>query len=67
MLGKSREGVAQVEGKVLHQFTLGKLMRKISPDPVPTLDLFIYLLIHLFNKYLLSVCHVSGMSRELDK
>lgn len=55
MLGKSRDEFYQVEGKILYELTFEKLTGKFSPDPVPTFDLFICLLIHLFNKHLLSL------------
>lgn len=67
MLGKSRNEFYQVKGKILYELTFEKLTDKFSPDPVPTLDLFICLFIHLFNKHLLSACHVLGTASVSHK
>ena len=44
--GKSKEEVYQIRVEDLCQLILVKLMSLFSPDPVPTLDVFICVLIH---------------------
>lgn len=53
--GKPEEEVYQIKGKDLYQLNFVKLMGQLSPDSVPTLNLFTRVLIHWLN-----ACHGSG-------